>query len=679
MDPVKPKKNKLTLKQRMALKKKNKKKLKIKEFKPVERNLEEEKRLKLEKAKFKSDLERIYDLHLDKFNRIRDELTHYDEDNIDDLSNNDKKEYMFLRAKMEALNKIDATRLEFFKQIFNQRELREIAENYKLYNKYMIMKNLFDKDNINLERFNTDYKNFCDFIDTFLGFKQEKVNEIENTLRENKKKKKVAKKVVVETVEKFKKIEWTPEEVLNTDDLFQKFENSKLKVYDRSKEPLIIIFIGHVDSGKSTISGQILYLSGKINELEIKKLKEEAIALGRESWWAAYIMDINKEERDKGKTVEMGRATFETKNKRFTILDCPGHKSYVQNMISGAAQADVAGLVISARIGEFEAGFQKKGQTREHAMLARALGAQNLIVIVNKMDTCKWAESRFNYIKENLDPFLKNYCGFDPKNVTYVCIEGLTGYNIKEKGDKPEASWYKGGTIFEAFDNLPKVNRSKNNMVRIPVLSKVSLTGDLEVFGKVESGIIKPNMECIIMPLQTKLKIVEIQNEEDEKMAFAPTGESVKLIVKGIEEDAVKRGFVICGTQFWANVCDEFLAEIRVLELPKGYLISSGFEFILHMHTILEEAEILKVVHIIDREEGEKEKTSKAKFLKSQTVGTVIIKTKKPICLEKFNDFQELGKFAMRMQTYTVAVGKVLKFKPINKELLKKNYYFKKE
>lgn len=676
MDPQLPKKKKLTLKERMALKKKNKNK--IKEFKPVERNLEEEKRLKLEKEKFKVDLERIYDLHLDKFNRIKDELSYFDEDNISKLSNSEKKEYMFLRAKMEALNKIDANRLEFFKQIFNQRELREVAENYKLYNKYMIMKNLFDTNNINLERFNTDYKNFCDFIDTFLGFKNENKNEIEDTLRQCKQKKKKVKEVVLEVVETFKKIEWKPEEDLNKDDLFEKFENSKQKLYDRSKEPLIIIFIGHVDSGKSTISGQILYLSGKINQLEIKKLKEEAIALGRESWWAAYIMDINKEERDKGKTVEMGRATFQTKKKRFTILDCPGHKSYVQNMISGAAQADVAGLVISARTGEFEAGFEKNGQTREHAMLARALGAQNLIVVVNKMDTCNWAESRFKYIKDRLDPFLKNYCGFDPKFVTYVCIEGLTGYNIKVREDKEVAKWYTGMTLFEAFDNLPKVQRSENKMIRIPVLSKVSLTGDLEVFGKIESGTIKPGMECIIMPLQTKLKIVEIQNEEDEKMAFAPTGESVKLIVKGIEEDAVKRGFVICGTQFWANVCDEFLAEIRVLELPKGYLLSSGFEFIVHMHTILQEAEILKVVSMIEREEGEKEKSTKSKFLKSQTIGTVIIKTKKPICLEKFQDFQELGKFAMRMQTYTVGIGKVLKFKPINKELLKKNYYFKK-
>lgn len=147
-------------------------------------------------------------------------------------------------------------------------------------------------------------------------------------------------------------------------------------------------------------------------------------------WWAAYIMDLNEEERSKGKTVEMGRATFVTEKRRFTVLDCPGHKNYVQNMIEGAAQADVACLVVSARAGEFESGFEKNGQTREHAMLSRTLGAHSIIVCINKMDTCDWSQERFQYIKENLDLFLVKNCGFESHRVFWVCVEGLSGINL---------------------------------------------------------------------------------------------------------------------------------------------------------------------------------------------------------------------------------------------------------
>ena len=158
--------------------------------------------------------------------------------------------------------------------------------------------------------------------------------------------------------------------------------------------------------------------------------------------------------------MEVGRATFETKRKRFTILDCPGHKNYVTNMISGAAQADVACLVVSARVGEFEAGFERTGQTREHAMLAKSLGATKMIVLINKLDTVKWSQARYDYIKDNLSPFLVKACGFEAFNIYWVGIEGLTGYNIINVGDKEEANWYKGMSLFDTLDSFPLVKRS---------------------------------------------------------------------------------------------------------------------------------------------------------------------------------------------------------------------------
>ncbi|CDQ97061.1 unnamed protein product [Oncorhynchus mykiss] len=162
------------------------------------------------------------------------------------------------------------------------------------------------------------------------------------------------------------------------------------------KEHVNVVFIGHVDAGKSTIGGQIMYLTGMVEKRTLEKYEREAKEKNRETWYLSWALDTNQEERDKGKTVEVGRAYFETEKKHFTILDAPGHKSFVPNMIGGASQADLAVLVISARKGEFETGFEKGGQTREHAMLAKTAGVKHLIVLVNKMDdpTVNWSLER---------------------------------------------------------------------------------------------------------------------------------------------------------------------------------------------------------------------------------------------------------------------------------------------
>jgi peptide chain release factor subunit 3 len=201
---------------------------------------------------------------------------------------------------------------------------------------------------------------------------------------------------------------------------------------DTKRDPCSIVFIGHVDAGKSTICGNLMYIMGVVDARTIEKYKAEAKEKGRDSWWLAYVMDISESEKAKGKTVEVGRAQFDTEHKKYTVFDAPGHKNYVPNMIMGAACADIAGLVISARKGEFEAGFEKDGQTREHAQLAKALGVQKLIVVVNKMDDCKWDKKRFDEIQTGLDPFLRK-TGYKKEDVIYVPIEGLSGCNIQNK------------------------------------------------------------------------------------------------------------------------------------------------------------------------------------------------------------------------------------------------------
>lgn len=199
------------------------------------------------------------------------------------------------------------------------------------------------------------------------------------------------------------------------------------------KEHINVVFIGHVDAGKSTIGGQIMSLTGMVDKRTLEKYEREAREKSRESWYLSWALDTNQEERDKGKTVEVGRAFFETECKHFTILDAPGHKSFVPNMIGGAAQADLAVLVLSARKGEFETGFDRGGQTREHAMLAKTAGVKHLVVLVNKMDdpTVNWDEGRYNECRDKIMPYLRKL-GFNlQKDLTFMPVSGLVGTGLK--------------------------------------------------------------------------------------------------------------------------------------------------------------------------------------------------------------------------------------------------------
>lgn len=265
---------------------------------------------------------------------------------------------------------------------------------------------------------------------------------------------------------------------------------------DTTREPCSMVFIGHVDAGKSTICGNLMYMMGVVDQRTIDKYKAEAKEKNRDSWWLAYVMDVSDEEKAKGKTVEVGRATFDTQTKKYTIFDAPGHKNYVPNMIMGASLADIGGLVISARKGEFEAGFEKDGQTREHVQLARSLGVQKLIVIVNKMDDCKWAKSRFDEIKNGLDPFFKA-TGYSEEDIIWVPISGLNGDNIKEKSSV--CTWYDGPPLLDILDKVELEKRFPEGSLRIPVLDKMK-DKDLVVHGKVENGTVRHGDKLVIAP-----------------------------------------------------------------------------------------------------------------------------------------------------------------------------------
>jgi len=431
------------------------------------------------------------------------------------------------------------------------------------------------------------------------------------------------------------------------------------------REHLNIVFIGHVDAGKSTIGGQILFLAGMVDDRTIQKYEREAKDKNRDSWYMAYIMDTNDEERAKGKTVEVGRAHFETANKRYTILDAPGHKNYVPHMIQGAAQADIGVLVIAARKGEFETGFERGGQTREHAQLAKTLGVSKLVVVVNKMDepSVAWGKERFDEITTKLTPFLKS-CGYNvKKDVTFVPISGLHGYGIKDRVTAEMCPWHGGPSLFEVLDGLEPQDRDATAPFRMPVLDKYREMGTI-VMGKVEAGVVTRGDSLTIMPNKLPVKVSKVFRDTDEIMRARP-GENIRLLITGAEEEDVSPGFVMCDPKSLAPVCTEFICLLSILELLEHKSIfTAGYKAVLHIHCVTEEVEVLDIVAEIDPK-TKKPKPKKSLFLKSGSIAKVRIQAEQSIAIETFKAYPQLGRFTLRDEGKTIAIGKIEKVLPM--------------
>jgi peptide chain release factor subunit 3 len=425
------------------------------------------------------------------------------------------------------------------------------------------------------------------------------------------------------------------------------------------KEHVNVVFIGHVDAGKSTIGGQIMYLTGMVDKRTLEKYEREAKEKNRETWYLSWALDTNQEERDKGKTVEVGRAYFETEKKHFTILDAPGHKSFVPNMIGGASQADLAVLVISARKGEFETGFEKGGQTREHAMLAKTAGVKHLIVLINKMDdpTVNWSNERYEECKEKLVPFLKKV-GFNPKkDIHFMPCSGLTGANLKEQSDF--CPWYIGLPFIPYLDNLPNFNRSADGPIRLPIVDKYKDMGTV-VLGKLESGSISRGQQLVMMPNKHNVEVLGILSDDVETDSVAP-GENLKIRLKGIEEEEILPGFILCDLNNLCHSGRTFDAQIVIIEHKS--IICPGYNAVLHVHTCIEEVEITALICLVDKKSGEKSKT-RPRFVKQDQVCIARLRTAGTICLETFKDFPQMGRFTLRDEGKTIAIGKVLKLVP---------------
>jgi peptide chain release factor subunit 3 len=404
---------------------------------------------------------------------------------------------------------------------------------------------------------------------------------------------------------------------------------------------LNVVFMGHVDAGKSTTCGNILRLCGRVDERIIEKFTKEAIENHRDSWFLAYIMDTGEEEKARGKTVEVGRAAFETSNRRFTILDAPGHRSFIPNMISGASQADIGVLIISARVNEFESGFEGGGQTREHALLAKTLGVDRLIVAVNKMDdpSVNWKQDRFNIIVDKMKPFLKT---LNFKEVVYLPMSGLTGDNLKERKNTP--SWFVGKSLLDELDTLDPPERRNDLPLRIPMLDAFKDRGNITAIGKIVQGTVNPGQRVLIMPGRRSCTVSAIYINEVEVLT-ASCGENITMTMGGdISEEDLRQGFIMTDTIQAVRVVKKFKAQMKIIALPRQLVMTAGYKAILHIHTATEECEILKLY------------TCQVARTGDVITCSILLGRLTPVDVYA-GGVQQLGRFTLRDEGITVAIG----------------------
>lgn len=443
----------------------------------------------------------------------------------------------------------------------------------------------------------------------------------------------------------------------------------------KDKQHVNVVVIGHVDSGKSTTTGHLIYKCGGIDKRTIEKFEKEAAELGKGSFKYAWVLDKLKAERERGITIDIALWKFETPKYHVTVIDAPGHRDFIKNMITGTSQADCAILIIAGGVGEFEAGISKDGQTREHALLAFTLGVRQLIVAINKMDSVKWDEKRFEEIVKETQNFIKKV-GYNPKTVPFVPISGWNGDNMIEASTN--CPWYKGWTketkasgvvkgktLLEAIDAIEPPVRPTDKPLRLPLqdVYKIGGIGTVPV-GRVETGVIKPGMVVVFAPtgVTTEVKSVEMHHEQLEQ---GVPGDNVGFNVKNVSVKDIKRGNVCGDSKNDPPMgCASFNAQVIVLNHPGQ--ISAGYSPVLDCHTAHIACKFDELIEKIDRRTG-KSVEDHPKSVKSGDAAIVKMVPTKPMCVEAFTDYPPLGRFAVRDMRQTVAVGVIKSVEKVDK------------
>jgi len=422
----------------------------------------------------------------------------------------------------------------------------------------------------------------------------------------------------------------------------------------KDKIHVSLVVIGHVDAGKSTATGHLIYKCGGIDKRTIEKFEKEAAEMGKASFKYAWVLDKLKAERERGITIDIALWKFESPKSVFTIIDAPGHRDFIKNMITGTSQADAAILVIASGQGEFEAGISKEGQTREHALLAFTLGVKQMIVATNKMDdkSVNYSQARYEEIKTEVGNYLKKV-GYNVEKVMFVPISGWNGDNMVEKSDN--MPWYKGPTLLESLDLLEAPKRPSDKPLRLPLqdVYKIGGIGTVPV-GRVETGIMKPGDVVCFAPsgVTTEVKSIEMHHES---LPEAIPGDNVGFNVKNISVKDIRRGFVCSNSkQDPAKEAESFQAQVIVLNHPGQ--ISAGYAPVLDCHTSHIAVKFQALESKIDRRSG-KEIEKEPKAVKTGDACIVQMVPSKPMCVETFTEYPPLGRFAVRDMRQTVAVG----------------------
>jgi len=434
----------------------------------------------------------------------------------------------------------------------------------------------------------------------------------------------------------------------------------------RPKKPhLNLVVIGHVDHGKSTLVGHMLMKLGAIDEKTIKEVEEAAKKVGKESEKYAWFLDKLKEERERGVTIALTFMRFETPKYYWTIIDAPGHRDFIKNMITGTSQADVALMVVSAKTGEFEAGMSREGQTREHIVLARTMGIDQMVVAITKMDITDppWSEARYKQVVDTLKKFMTPL-GYRVNNIPFVPVSGWTGDNIMEKS--PNMTWYKGPTLVEALDMVKEPPKPVDKPLRIPVQEVYSISGVGTVpVGRVETGKLKVGDKIVFMPpgIVGEVRTIEMHHE---RLSEALPGDNIGFNVRGISKDQVRRGDVAGHLTNPPTVVEEFTARVLVVWHPSA--IHVGYTPVIHAHTASVACRIVEIIGRLDPKTG-KIAEKNPQFIRPGESAVIKFKPIKPMVIEKYSDFPQLGRFAMRDMGKTIGIGVIIDIKPMKVEV----------
>lgn len=420
----------------------------------------------------------------------------------------------------------------------------------------------------------------------------------------------------------------------------------------KTKPVINVAFVGHVDHGKSTTIGHLMFLAGKLPEQELKKLRAEAEKHGKVGFEFAYYMDRFKEERERGLTIDLSYEKLITQKFEVTIIDAPGHRDFIKNMITGASQADSAFLVVAAKEGV-------QPQTKEHVWLLKTMGVNDIAILINKMDAVDYKQEIYEKIKSDISTVIKQ-AGYKPEQINFIPISGFKGENLTKKSDM--MSWFKGPTLLEQFDLFKLPEKPINLPLRMPIQDVYDIKGIGTVpVGKIETGIMKPGQKIVILPGRTgkgiegEVKTIEMHHEV---LPSAEPGDNVGVNLRGISKKDVARGDVICDSNNPPKIVDEFVAQIAIIS-PLG-VIAVGYTPVFHLHT----AQVpCKFIELIEKTSPDGGKILKPDFLKSGDIAKVRVKPIGNLILETQAANPHMSRFAIRDAGQTVAAGVCIELK----------------